>query len=271
MSFSFLKSKKFLIILAVCILILAPSSYAGASYYQSNKLIKEAAILEASGDYAGAVSKYDQAQKKWKWNDEKITPKKNIAIKYQDQSLVLQEGEANFGAGEWQKCMDSLNKVEKDFPKYSQAQNCYSDCQKKLDEQTAALAKKAEDDRLAAEAAAKIVADAKIKAAAAAKAKAAADAAAKEASNHVSDAMWTIIRKYCGSWAGGGLCTYCVNNDATCKARTDLITKTTRDTCTNKDWLQYGMDDSYNNLMESRCVECQADPIECIAQYNDGA
>lgn len=156
--FSFLKSKKFLIILTICILILLPSSYIGASCYQSNKLIKEAEKLTDTGDYVGAISKYDQALKKWKWNSKKITPKKDLALDFQNQDKIAQEVEANFGAGEWQKCLDSLSKVEKYFPKYSQIKNRYSDCQKKLDEKIAveaAAAAKAEADRLAAEAAAK--------------------------------------------------------------------------------------------------------------------
>jgi len=76
MSFSFLKSRKLQIIIAAAIVVLAPSSYAAASYYQSNKLVSDADKLVVSGDYSGAISKYDQALTSWKWNDKKITPRK---------------------------------------------------------------------------------------------------------------------------------------------------------------------------------------------------
>lgn len=156
------KTKKIILIVALAILIFTPSTYAGASYHQSNKLLNEATKLVQAGDYVGAIAKYDQANKKWKWNNRKIKPKKDLALKYKHQDDILKESESNFGKGEWQKCLDNTSAIEKDFPKYNQAQNRYSDCQKKLDEEVAAkkaaeeaAAKKAEEDRLAAEAATK--------------------------------------------------------------------------------------------------------------------
>lgn len=271
MSFGLLKSKKLLVILSIIILLLAPGSYAGASYYQSNKLIKEARELESGGDYAAAVTKYDLAHKKWKWNDKTITPKRDIAIKFKDQAETLKEGEANFGVGEWQKCLDYLNKVEKDFPQYSQAQNRYSDCRKKLDEEVAAkvaadaAAKKAEDDAAAAKAAS----DAK---AAAAKSKASAELAAKEAASHVSDAMWTAVRNHCANWTGGDYepCISCVNNNAACKASVDKIVQSAQSWCISKEYLQKNFGDEYNQAVEANCAKYLADPVECIRQYNQG-
>ncbi|PIS07849.1 hypothetical protein COT78_01260 [Candidatus Berkelbacteria bacterium CG10_big_fil_rev_8_21_14_0_10_43_13] len=156
MSFTFFKFKKVLIIIVIAILVVISCSFVGASYHQSNSLIKEAESLVKGGDYSAAVIRYDQALKKWKWNDKKIIPKKKIALKFEDQAKIIVEGEASFGAGDWQGCLDSLGKIEKNFPRYSQAQNRYSDCQKKIDEQkeaeaaAAAAAAKAEEEKIAA-------------------------------------------------------------------------------------------------------------------------
>jgi len=195
MSFSFLKSKKFLIIIAVAILVLAPSSYAAASYHQSNQLIKEADKLEVAGDYTGAISKYDQALSKWKWNDSKIAPKKAIAQKNAVSNANFIQMTASFGAGEYQKCLEYLVKIETSFPQYSQVQNLNSDCQKKLDEQNAAIA-------------------------AVAKAKTSTNTADTTAVRPVSDTMFDIISSNCKGLKAT-LCTDCVNNDATCKASLD--------------------------------------------------
>lgn len=169
MLFAFLKSKKFLIILISVIVVLTPSSYAAASYFQSNELVAEGDKLVKAGDYSGAILKYDQAQDKWKWNHKKIIPKITTAQNYHTSNRYLTQMSANFGKGEWQKCLDELKKIDKDFPRYSQAQKKYNDCQKKLDDQVAA-AKAAAEVKAAADAETARVAAAKAAAAAAARA-----------------------------------------------------------------------------------------------------
>lgn len=57
---------------------------------------------------------------------------------------LANEGEANFGKGEWQKCLEYLGQVTSKYPKYEEIQTRYSDCQKKLDERNAAEAAAAE-------------------------------------------------------------------------------------------------------------------------------
>lgn len=169
-----------ILIIFAAILLVGGSAYAASGYYQSTKLIKQADELKLKGQYVEAITKYDQALQKWKWSQKKINPKKAEAknLKVEDQNFKY--GEANFGAGEWQKCMEYMGKVDTKYPHYETSKIRYSDCQKKLDEQV--TAKKA-----AEEAAAKKVAEeqAAVKKAAddAAIAKAAADAAAKKAAD----------------------------------------------------------------------------------------
>lgn len=262
-------------IIAGSTLVLGTGAYAGTTYYQSNNLVKDAEKLANAGDYTGAVSKYDQALKKWKWNGKKITPKKTTAQENAASNEILSQMDASFGKGEWQKCIDYLNGIGKDFPKYSQAQNRYSDCQKKLDEEAAtqvatdAAAAKVEADRLAAEAAANATAAAKAKADAAAArakdaadAKAAADAAARAAG--VSDSMYATIRQYCGTYTGGNICGSCVSNNATCKASTDSVVASMTERCNN---LKYElMNPTVAEMERAACDRGYADPANFVAQ-----
>lgn len=266
MSFLFLSSKKFWVIFSAVIVILAPGSYAGASYYQSNKLVKEAQALEISGDYAGAVAKYDQAKSKWKWNETKIAPKKEVAEKFNAQTKTLADAEANFGVGEWQKCMDYANQIKSDFPKYSQAQNRYSDCKKKLDDQIAAdAAAKAAADKLAADAAAKAAA-----AKTTAKKTTTSTATATVASN-LEDRIYATVKNYCGGTTFSSLCSSCVNNDATCKAKVDSTVASMRDICRVREYASYpNTAQSYIDIRDAQCAKCLADANECMLQYNEG-
>lgn len=140
-------------IIAGGVLVVGGGTYAGATYYQSNKLIKEADKLVADGNYQEAITKYEKAKKKWRWA--KTENKKTETEALNKEKGLAGEGEASFGKGEWQKCLEYLGQVTSKYPKYGEIQTRYSDCQKKLDEQAAVA--KAEADRLAAESAAQTV------------------------------------------------------------------------------------------------------------------
>jgi len=111
-------------------------TYIGVTYYQSNKLIEEADNLIAEGKYTDAIVRYDKAKKKWRWA--KIQTKKSDAEGLNKEENLAKKGEANFGQGEWQKCLEYLGQVTPKYPKYGEIQTRYSDCQKKLDEQNVA-------------------------------------------------------------------------------------------------------------------------------------
>lgn len=123
-------------IIAGGVLLAGGGTYTGVTYYQSNKLIKEADKLIAKGKYADAITKYNKAKKKWRWA--KIQTKKSNAEILNKEEDSAKEGEANFGKGEWQKCLEHLGQVTPKYPKYGEIQTRYSDCQKKLDEQNTA-------------------------------------------------------------------------------------------------------------------------------------
>jgi len=53
-------------IIAGGVLLAGGGTYTGVTYYQSNKLIKEADRLIIEGKYADAVTRYDKAKRKWR-------------------------------------------------------------------------------------------------------------------------------------------------------------------------------------------------------------
>lgn len=139
-------------------LVAGGGTYAGVTYYQSSKLIKEADKLVSEGNYTDALVKYDKAKHKWRWA--KIETKKSSADELKQLQDYNIEGNKSFGEGEWQKCLEYLGKVTSKFPNYGEVQERYSDCEKKLAEKQAtevaeAEAKKKADEESAKDAAKK--------------------------------------------------------------------------------------------------------------------
>jgi hypothetical protein len=125
---------KIIVIAIVGVAVLGSASFAGASYYQSAKLIEDADRLKSTGSYADAQAKYNQALQKWKWNSTKISPKIS-----ETKSLIVEK--ASFDAGEvayqnqnWQTCIDSFNKVTTIYNNYQTAQERLQSCQQKFEE-----------------------------------------------------------------------------------------------------------------------------------------
>jgi len=137
-----LNKKKILIILSIAVgsaIILGGVGYVGASYYQVEKLIEEGDRLRGAGDYVAAENIYDQAQKKQIWPSKKSIESKLTEVNdliADDNSFKA--GNAAFGNGEWQKCLEYFNQVTGKYPKHGESQNRYSDCQKKIGENATA-------------------------------------------------------------------------------------------------------------------------------------
>ena len=117
-------------------LIAGGGTYAGVTYSQSKKLIKEADKLVDSGKYHDALDKYDKAKSKWYWAKIESKRQNTEELKRQEEYLAL--GNEHFGKGEWQKCLEYLGQVTSKFPNYDDTQARYSDCEKKLTEQNLA-------------------------------------------------------------------------------------------------------------------------------------
>lgn len=134
------RTKKIIIASVIAIAVLTPTIYAGASYYQSNELVKEADQLAEEGKFSDSSDRYARAIKKWKWQKGRLSQKIDDVNKLVVESKNFEDGQTSFGNGEWQKCMEYLGQVTPKFPKYGEVQERYSDCEKKLTEAQQAAA-----------------------------------------------------------------------------------------------------------------------------------
>lgn len=209
------------VLISAGVLVAGGGTYAGVTFAQSSKLVKEGDKLVADGNYTEAITKYEKAKKKWRWaktNDKLANTEELKQLKeYAD------EGNTQFGNGEWQKCMEYLGKVTSKFPNYSTVQARYSDCQRKLTDQeaqVAAAAKKAADDKAAADA---VAAASETIAKPKPTATPAPSASTTETAKPVDSVLYEWIRTTCsqGKWAKSFCDETCGNNDATCKAKLD--------------------------------------------------
>lgn len=129
-----------IILIAFGTLLVGGGTYTGVIYYQSNKLVKQGDELMKEGRFADALTVYEKAGNKFKPIKKKIDAKVAEARKLETGEENIKLGEESFGKGEWQKCLEYLDKVTSEHPGYKTAQERYSDCKKKLDETTAAAA-----------------------------------------------------------------------------------------------------------------------------------
>lgn len=132
------KRRWFWVILAIGILILATLSYAGVSYAQAKRLVREGDRLMKESQWEEALRYYNKAEKKFIYLKKEIDLKITEAKVLEESEDNIKLGQESFDKGEWQKCLDYLVLVSSKHPKYSAAQERYSDCEKKLDEEEAA-------------------------------------------------------------------------------------------------------------------------------------
>ncbi len=175
---------KMIILIAAGVLVLGSVSSVGAAYYQSNKLIKEGDSFKNNGEYSAAASKYDQAIKKWKMNESKVSTKVDETKTLISEQEKYDLGEIAYQRQDWQNCSDELKKVSPVHKNYSSALSHSQICQQKMQEEVDLAAKTKADLDAKTATDAQIAADAKAKADTAA-AKKVAEAKAKAAEDAI--------------------------------------------------------------------------------------
>lgn len=123
------------LIIAGSTLLVGGGVYGGIRCYQGVKLVKDADKLAEQGNYQTALNKYNQSLKRWRWFTKQVVDRKIInAQTLKTNKDNYDQGEAKFGTGEWEKCKEYFALVPSTDQNYTNAQNRYSDCQKKMDE-----------------------------------------------------------------------------------------------------------------------------------------
>lgn len=125
---------KKLLITIIGVAVLGTASFAGAAYSQSAKFIKEGDKLKSEGNYEAAKIKYNQALDKWKWNDERISPKINETNSILAEKASLDAGESAYQSQNWQVCVDNFSQIALSSDNYRISQERLQSCQQKISE-----------------------------------------------------------------------------------------------------------------------------------------
>lgn len=120
-------------------LFVGGGTYTGVSFYQSKKLVAEGEKLMDKGKYADALDAFEKAGKKFMLIKGRIASKVAEAEEFRKQEENIRAGEESISKGEWQKCLEFFNQVAANHPDYESSRAHYSDCEKRLAEESAAV------------------------------------------------------------------------------------------------------------------------------------